>query len=40
MLKIAKSACTHSARLDDSSATASPFCRPSAMSPSDSSRTI
>src|SRR5215475_4441570 len=38
-LKIAKSAWTHSARLVDSSATASPGWRPSEMSPSASSRT-
>jgi hypothetical protein len=38
-LKIAKSAWTHSARLAESSATASPFWRPSAMRPRASSRT-
>ena len=38
-LKMAKSACTHSARLDDKSAIASPFSRPRRCSPRATSRT-
>src|SRR6185436_5367724 len=38
-LKMAKSACTHSARLLDNSAMVSPFERPSVMRPSATSRT-